>query len=274
MRALIIGGTGKVGRAIVADLRTAGQDAISAARNGADVMLDMRDPHAVEAAAQGCDAAFFITPLGPDETLIGLAVHAALVAAGVARIGYLAIHNLDTLRKIPHFEAKIPIRDAVLSRDGGVVIAPNFFFQNDLMVLDAIKFGGVYPLPIGETGVHAVDVNDIGAAGARVLMSANWDGTMVPICGTDRMTGPLLAANWSTALGRAVRYAGNDIAPFVTVMSGHIPDFGDWERDDFTMMMQVTQDIGCLATDTDIALSRAVIGRAPRPHLEFARKES
>jgi uncharacterized protein YbjT (DUF2867 family) len=274
MKALVIGGTGKVGRVIVSDLRAAGHDARSAARNGSDVTLDMRDAAAVEAAARGYDAAFFITPLGPDETEVGLAVHTALLAAGVQRIGYLAIHNLDALRAIPHFETKRPIRDAVLARAGGVVVAPNFFFQNDLLVLEPIKFAGVYPLPVGETGVYSVDVGDIGSAAARALLSSKWDGAMVPVCGAEKLTGPLLAADWSTALGKPVHYAGDDIAPLIAALSARIPNFGEWERNDFTMMMKVTQAMGCLATEADIALSRAVIGREPKTHLEFARKEA
>jgi len=270
MKTLVIGGTGKVGSATVARLRENGHEAHAAARHGGDVMLDMTDARAVEAAARSYDAAFFITPLGADETDIGLAVHAALVAAGVARIGYLAIHNLDAMAAIPHFETKRPIRDAVLARAGGVVVAPNFFFQNDLMVLMPMQAMGVYPLPVGETGVYSVDADDIGRAVARALMLGDWDGTIVPVCGTERLTGPSIATHWSQALGRQVAYAGNDIAPFVGMLAAQIPGFGAWEQTDFTLMLQVTQTMGCLATEADIATSTSVIGRAPRTHLDFA----
>lgn len=269
MRTLVIGGTGKVGSATVAHLREHGHEAHAAARSGGDVTLDMTDARAVEGTAQGYDAAFFITPLGADETDIGLAVHAALAAAGVARIGYLAIHNLDAMRAIPHFETKRPIRDAVLGRDGGVVVAPNFFFQNDLMVLAPMQAMGVYPLPVGETGVFSIDAGDIGRAAARALILGDWDGTMVPVCGSERLTGPSIAANWAEALGRPVAYGGNDIAPFVGMLAVQIPGFGPWEQNDFRLMLEVTQAMGCLATDADIAASTAVIGHAPRRHLDF-----
>lgn len=273
MKTLVIGGTGKTGSVIVADLRAAGHEAYAAARTGGDVTLDMRDAGAVAAAARGFDAAFFITPLGPDETEIGLAVHSALVGAGVERIGYLAIHNLDAMRAIPHFDTKRPIRDTVLARDGGVVIAPNFFFQNDLLAFDAMRLGGVYPLPIGETGVYSVDAGDIGAAGARALMHPDWDGQEVPICGSERLTGPNLAANWAAALGRDVVYGGNDAHGFVAMLKQRMPPAApmtDWFADDMRIMMEVTQDMGCLATDAEIALSRAIIGREPRGHADFA----
>ncbi len=270
MKTLVIGGTGKVGSATVVHLRELGHEARSAARHGGDVTLDMTDTRAVEAAARGYDAAFFITPLGADETNIGLAVHAALVAAGVTRIGYLAIHNLDAMRAIPHFETKRPIRDSVLARDGGVVVAPNFFFQNDLMVLMPMQAMGIYPLPVGEAGVYSIDTGDIGRAAARALMQGDWDGTMVPVCGNERLTGSSIAAHWAEALGRPVTYAGNEIAPFVDMLATQIPGFGKWEQNDFSLMLQVTQAMGCPATDADIAESRAVIGRTPRSHLDFA----
>lgn len=269
MKTLVIGGTGKVGRSLIARLRALEHTAHSASRFGSEVALDMIDAHAVELAARGYDAAFFITPLGPDETDIGLAVHSALVAAGVERIGYLAIHNLDAMRAIPHFETKRPIRDAVLGRRGGVVVAPNFFFQNDLLALPAIQHRGVYPLPVGEAGVFNIDAADIGDAAANALSSGAWDGDMLPICGDDRLTGPGLAANWAAALGREVRYGGNDAAGFVTMLRPMMP-MTDWVADDMRIMMEVTQAMGCLATDADRALCHAALGRTPRRHIDFA----
>ncbi len=273
MRAVVIGGTGKVGAPLVAGLRARGVDAFAAARHRADVTLDLRDPVTIEAGAKGFDAAFFITPLGPDETDIGLSVHRALVAAGVARIGYLAIHNLDAMRAIPHFETKRPIRDAVLSRDGGFVIAPNFFFQNDLLAIDAMRLGGVYPLPVGDTGVYSIDAADIGAAAANALASGDFDGTVVPVCGAERLTGPLLAANWAAALGRDVAYGGNDTRAFVTMLQSIMP-MSDWIANDMRIMMEVTQEMGCLATDVDIATSRAAIGREPKRHADFVKEHA
>jgi uncharacterized protein YbjT (DUF2867 family) len=277
MRVLIIGGTGKVGAPMVRALEALGVEAVAAARHAAPITLDLHDTAAVEAAARGFDAAFFITPLGQDETDVGLAVHAALIAAGVERIGYLAIHNLDAMRAIPHFETKRPIRDAVLGRNGGVVIAPNFFFQNDLLAINAMRFGGVYPLPVGETGVYSVDAGDIGAAAANALASGDFDGTMVPVCGDERLTGPLLAANWAAALGRDVAYGGNDARAFVAMLQGMMPPdakMSDWFADDMRIMMEVTQAMGCLATDADIATSRAAIGRAPKRHADFAKEHA
>lgn len=270
MRILVIGGTGKVGSSVVASLRAMGHDAVIAARQPGPggIALDMRDPAAVEQAARGFDAAFFATPLGPDESDVGVAIVTALGAAGVKRIVYLGIMNLIAMREIPHFETKIPVRAAVLAA-GGTVVEANFFFQNDAMMLPAILHGGVYPMPVGSAGVWSVDTGDIGHAAARALTMDDWQGQAVPLCGPDRLTGPVMAQLWSEALGRPVAYGGDEIAPFVGMLSQIIPNFGPWEANDFAVMMRVTQEHGCPATPADIAASEAIVGRPLRRYNEF-----
>jgi len=265
MRAIVIGGTGKVGRNVVSTLRELGAVAVAAARSPGPqgIVVDLRDPASVEQGAQGFDGAFFATPLGPDETEIGLAALAALKRAGVVRIVYLGIMNLDDMQAIPHFETKIPIRDAVLAH-GGVMLGANFFFQNDAMMLPAILHGGIYPMPVGSAGVWSVDARDIGRAGARALLSDEWNGSSVPLCGAERLTGPSLAATWSKALGRPVAYPGDAVEPFVAALSQRVPGWNDWIAHDFEMMMRVTQSHGCPASEADIAASTAIIGRPPR----------
>lgn len=270
MRAIIIGGTGQVGSATLAALRAAGVEAVPASRHpGADgVALDMTDPAAVQRVARGYDAAFFATPLGPDESAVGVAIVAALQAAGVGKIVYLGIMNLEPMRAIPHFETKIAVRDAVLAA-GGVVLAANFFFQNDRLMLPAMLHGGVYPLPVGSAGVWSVDVGDIGQAAANAILRDDWDGRVVPLCGPDRLTGPGMAAVWSDVLGRPVHYGGDAIEPFVAMLAQQIPGFGAWEANDFTVMMRVTQEMGCLATPEDVAASQAIVGRPLTRYQDF-----
>ncbi|MBL0923790.1 MAG: NmrA family NAD(P)-binding protein [Sphingomonadaceae bacterium] len=272
MRVLVIGGTGKIGRHLVHGLRAAGVEATAASRHPeADgIALGMADAHAVEAAAKGFDAAYLTTPLGPDEGEIGTAAVAALRRAGVGKIVYLAIHNLEAMREIPHFETKIPVKQAVLSEASGVVLQPNFFFQNDLMALPAILDAGIYPLPIGTAGVWSIDVADIARAAVNALTGDGWNGRAVPLCGPQKLTGPMIAQNWSSATGRAVIYPGDDVAPFVAAMRAQIPGFTDWMANDFTLMMQITQRDGCPATEEDRAATEAIVGQKLIRHSEFA----
>lgn len=270
-RVLVIGGTGKIGRPLTAMLRARGAEAAVLARHpGADgFAVDTADAAALEAAARGFDAAFLTTPLGPDEAEIGVAAVAALRRAGVGRIVYIAIHNLEAMQAIPHFATKIPVKAAVLEGVGGTVLQPNFFFQNDLLALPAIMQGGVYPMPIGHAGIWSIDAADIAEAAANALLDDAGLGQAVNLCGPEELTGTACAANWAEALGRPVIYPGDDIAPFLGAMQQAIPGLGAWEIEDFRLMMELTQTFGCPATPGDHAVTAAILGRAPRSHRDF-----
>jgi uncharacterized protein YbjT (DUF2867 family) len=183
---------------------------------------------------------------------------------------HLGIHNAEAMRAIPHFECKIPIKQAVLDRASDVVLEANFFFQNDLMALPALTGPGIYALPVGSAGVWSVDAADIARAAARALTMDDWAGRAVPVCGPERMTGPGYAASWGEALGREVHYGGDAIEPFVGQMRAAIPDLSDWMADDFAIMMQVTQQTGCPARPEDLAASEAIVGQPLTRHSQFA----
>lgn len=270
MKILVIGATGTTGSAVMAALQSRGIDATPAARTPppGGIALDIGDPASVEAAAAGFDACYLLTCLGPDEVPTGLAAIAALRRAGVAKIVYLSIMNLEAMRAIPHFDAKIPLRDAVLADGRSVVLAANFFMDNDRLLLPAITGAGVYPLPVGPVGVWSIAAVDIGEAAANALTRPDWDGQEVPLCGHERLTGAALAADWAAATGRPVVYGGDDPEPFLNA-AGLPPG---WVRDDLGQMFRVTQAMGCVATPAQVAVSAAIIGRPALTHRDFARR--
>jgi uncharacterized protein YbjT (DUF2867 family) len=270
-RVLVIGGTGTIGSRLTAILRARGAEAVVLARNPGEggIALDIADAAGLEAAARGFDAALLTTPLGPDEGAIGVAATAALRRAGVGRIVYIAVHNCEAMQAIPHFATKIPVKAAVLEGEGGTVLAPNFFFQNDLLALPAILHGGVYPMPVGQAGVWSIDAGDIAEAAANALLGDAALGETVPLCGPERLTGPDYAAHWAEALGRPVIYPGDAIDPFLGAMQQAMPGLGPWELEDFRLMMEVTQAVGCPATAEDHAATAAILGRPPRSHSQF-----
>lgn len=271
MTILITSGTGTVGRATIAALAALETEAVAASRSpgAGGIVMDLRDPASVEAGARGFDAVLLITPLGRDETAIGVNAVAALKRAGVGKIVQLAIMNLELLAEVPHFGTKIPIKTAVLASGPAVVLEPNFFMQNDRLVIGAIM-NGIYPLPTGSIGTWSVDADDVGRAAARALTMADWDGRAVPLCGPEKLSGPALAARWSTVIGRPVRYAGDAIAPFIAALEGAMP-LDDYVREDLATMMRVTQAQGCPATPEQRAASEGLIGRPPGTHAAFAR---
>jgi uncharacterized protein YbjT (DUF2867 family) len=268
-RILLIGGTGTVGSATAGALAAMGVAATVAARRPppGGVALDVTRPETLAAAA-GFDAALLITPIGPDESAIGLAAVAALRAAGVGKIVYLAIMHLEAMADIPHFMAKIPVKQAVLADGRSVVVEANFFQSNDRFLLPAILGAGVYPLPIGAVGVMSVAPEDLGLACARALTRSDWDGQAVPLCGPDRLTGADCAANWAGLLGRPVVYPGDSVEPFLAGLAQGGP-LDPWLAHDMATMMRVTQAMGNVATPAEAAASRALIGREPIRHRDW-----
>lgn len=271
---LLIGGTGTTGAATARSLAARGVAFTVASRNppAGGLSLDLAQPETLGLAASH-ETALLISGLGPDETSIVLAAVDALRAAGVGRFVYLSIMNLVAMREIPHFAAKIPIREALLADARSTVLEANFFQSNDRMCLPAILGAGVYPLPVGSAGIWSVAPADLGEAAANALTDPAWEGRALPLCGPERLTGDTLAANWAARLGRPVAYAGDDVAPFAAMVGQGIPDeaaaFRDWLRHDMATMMRVTQAMGCPATPHEVALSEALVGRPLTRHIDY-----
>ena len=277
---LIVGATGRIGGGVADILASEGRDFCVMSTRPDEARRryervrpgDMRQPETLKGALDGIDAAFLVTPIGPDETECGMAFLDAAEAAGVRKIAYVGIHNIEAMAEIPHFATKLPVRERLLAGGPHTIADANFFMQNDEMAAPAIAHG-VYPMPIGTKGVNAVDARDVSAVCARALTSDALEGQAVPVCGRDVVTGPSKAAAYAEALGRPVAYGGDDTGPFLDQLAANLPPMpppvAAWVREDFRLMMEVTQVKGCLATDEDIAACEAALGRPQRSHTDY-----
>ena len=278
---LVTGGTGKTGGALARRLAARGANArivtsrADYAATGEAVLPlvygDLRRPETLARAFDGVDRLFLVTPVGPDETDVGMAAIDSAEAAGIAKIVYVAIMALEAMADIPHFAAKVPLRRRLMADGRHTVLEPNFFFQNDLMILDAIRYGGLYPMPVGGAGVQAVDVEDVAAAAEAALFADRWTGEGVPLAGPDLLTGPEMAGIWAEALGRPVAYPGDALDPWIEGMKQHMP-LNPWLENDLRVMMDVTQRRGCPATPQDRAATEAILGRTPTAYRAFVER--
>lgn len=276
----IIGGTGKVGAATARRLRAAGHRVRVIARTPALVppdlaqdfhSADLVEPASLQPALAGVDTLFLITPFIEAETRLGLDALAQARVAGVSKVIYLAINNLEAMARIPHFANKIPIVAALWrSWPHGVVLRPNFFFQNDAMFLGAMAFGGLLPLPLGTMGVDAIDVDDIADTAVLALTTDRLDGMSLPLSGPDRLTGPGIAATYAALLGRPVAYAGDDLTHFPAVVAQAMPGADAWLIEDLRLMCAETQRLGNHAGPDDVARLERLLGRPLRRHQAFA----
>lgn len=279
MRILVIGGTGKVGRPLAAALVERGVEVRAMTRAALPekaapgvelVEADLSRPDTLPPAFEGIDRCYLLTPLSEKETELGTNAVDAARDAGVERIVLQSVLRAEEAQEIPHFGSKIRILDRI--RESGipwVVVSPSSFYQNDVVLRDLILGPGIYGNPIGSKGVNRVDVRDIAEVAATALLAEGGESRDIPVVGPDTWTGPSIAAEYSAILGRKVRYSGDDLEAWEVAVSGYL---AGWLVRDLRIMFDYFQRNSLLPTDSQIAQSRAALGREPRPFLDFARE--
>jgi uncharacterized protein YbjT (DUF2867 family) len=289
---LVVGATGTVGLEVVNALDARGvSPRVLVRRTRADdglpasvvhVAGELADRVSLDRALDGVDAAFFVTPHDPREEELGVGFVSACEAAGVKRVVFSCafrphagnaftrsiVHGLLGIVG-PHYRAKFRTERRVhASRLDPVVLLPSNFFQNDDVVIEDI-LRGEYPVPMGRAPVNRVDCADIGLAAARALLDRDTvRAGAYALVGPEEFTGESAAAAWTTALGREVRYAGDDIARWAAAMRGKMDDA---KIADFTRTFGVLQRWGAVPTDRQREETRVLLGREPRSFAAWAR---
>jgi uncharacterized protein YbjT (DUF2867 family) len=216
MKILAIGGTGKVGSAVVKELGKRGADVRALVRknDGASkvppgvetVEGDLLDPVSVDKALDGVDKLYLLNAVVPDELTQGLIVYDLAKKRKIQHIVYHSVFRADRFKDVPHFASKLAIENALREFDlPFTIIRPNYFFQNDESLKDPLTKAGVYPMPLGPTGISAVDVRDIAEASAIALTSKGHEGRTYNLNGPDLSSGPLAAQIWTEFLGKEIR---------------------------------------------------------------------
>lgn len=282
MDVAIIGGSGKVGSATARALRSAGHQVRVICRTKSTVPEDLLDCFCHGDLSQsaslampltGVDALMLITPSVEDETQMGLAALRVAQAAGIQKLVYMATMHPELMQAVPHFYNKLPIKQAVIAGwQNHVILQPNYFFQNDDLVLQALVHGGVFPLPLGTVGVDAIDIDDIAAVATIALTQGQLDGTIVPMSGRDRLTGPSIAHTYAQLLDRPVIYCGDDLTSFGDLLRQIVPGASPWMIADTITMFGEFQRQGGHATPSDVAALEAILGRPVRRHADYAAK--
>jgi uncharacterized protein YbjT (DUF2867 family) len=211
-----------------------------------------------------------VNPVSLTETAEGLfAVNGARMA-GVKRFVYMTIHEYDKAIHLPHFGSKLAIEAAI--RDSGMeytFLRPNNFYQNDYWFKDAMLQYGVYPQPIGDTGISRVDTRDIAEAAAITMTTDGHHGEFYNLVGPYPMTGKLTAAIWGEALGKTVNYGGNDLDSWEQQAHQFFPP---WMAFDFRLMYEYFNKEGLKATPQDLERLTKLLGHAPRSFEAFAKE--
>lgn len=278
MTHLVLGGTGNVGSAVVRGLLEKGETVRVLTRSAEKaktlpagvtaVTGDLNDPTTFpQIFTRDLDGLFLLNAVAPSELQEGLCALAEAKRAGVKRLVYLSVHNVTDGPHIPHFASKIAIESAI--RTSGLpytILQPNNFYQNDVHFLDAITKYGVYPQPLGSVGVSRVDVRDIAAAAVRALTGSEHVNKTYTLAGPQAWTGEATAAEWGQAIGREVRYAGDDLVAWAEQMRQYLPA---WMVYDFGLMYAMFQSKGLKATGAQLEETETIVGAPPRRYQDY-----
>ena len=278
MNVLVVGGTGTVGSRVVLELlgrrerpRVLTRSSEKVARlptNVVGVVGDTAKPETLPPALQGVDSVVLITGLSPDEAAEGLAVVEATKKAGVKRLVFLSVHDVEKCPEAPHFRSKIEIQKAIeASGLRWTTVMPNNFFQNDQWFRQPLMEHGVYPQPFGDAGLSRVDVRDIAEAIAAAATESGHDGQRYPLVGPDVLTATDTAAIWGRHLGREVRYAGNGLEAWALQSKALMPE---WMIEDLRIMYRFFQEKGLRASEADLRQQAKVLKHPPRRFEDFA----
>lgn len=279
MKILVTGGTGTVGSQVVRGLAEKKHDvkvltrdpAKASAQAGVEpVAGNLLEPATVRRVFDGVDAVFLLNAVGQTEATEGLMAVNGMKEAGVKRVVYLSVQEADAAAFLPHFGSKVGVEEAI-KRSGVAftILRPNNFYQNDYWFKDVLLQHGVYPQPIGATGLARVDVRDIADAAVAALTSSGHEGETYDLTGPDNLTGEQTARIWSEALGRPIAYGGDDLDAWEQQSLQYLPD---WMVYDFRAMYAYFQKEGLKVSKAGSQRQEKLIGHPARPFEAFARE--
>jgi uncharacterized protein YbjT (DUF2867 family) len=280
MRILVTGGTGKVGSEVIKALVKRNvsvralvrkQEASTTMPEGIEVSLgDLLDPVAVRKALDGVDKLYLLNAVVPDELTQGLIAYDLAKRLKLKQIVYHSVFKVEEFKDVPHFAAKLAIESALHEFDlPFTIIRPNYFFQNDVSLKDALTNAGMYPMPLGTPGVSAVDTRDIAEAAAIALTSDGHLGKTYNLNGPEILSGKKIASIWSGLLGKEIGYPGEDLDSFEEQTRKSAPS---WSAFDIRMMFQGYLERGFVAEDGDVETLTRLLGHQPRRYENFAKE--
>lgn len=280
MKHLVLGGTGTIGSDVVRGLLNKGEivrvltrseeKANRLPRGVTAVVGDLLSPATYPSVFKDFDHLFLLNAVTLTELHEGLAALNEAIKAGVKKIVYISVQDVEKGPAIPHFASKIAIEHAI--KQSGIpytILRPNNFYQNDYWFKDAILEYGIYPQPIGDAGLSRVDTRDIAEAAVNALTGPDHENKTYTLAGPDPLTGQECADIYSRELGREVQYAGDNLEEWQKQALNMLPD---WMVYDFKLMYAVFQKKGLVANGQQLKETVSIVGNPPRSFPDFARE--
>ena len=277
MADIVHGATGAQGSPVLSALTTAGRSAIAAVRHPEAVpdgivarQVDLASAASLASVYEGADGVFIHLPMGAPEAAAAQA-RAVVEAVAQARPGRVVISTSGQIVDQPGSPLQATADSPIMTLIDGVtgsgvptaVVAPRLYLENLLLpvVLDPARQEGVlrYPLPASfpVSWSSHLDVADVVV---RLLTDASPTTGTVGVGHRPGLTGPDLAAAFSSHLGREVRFEGITPEAFGELIT---PLFGPAAAPVVELYRALNaQDGNTIAEDSS---AQELLGLRPRP---------
>src|SRR5215469_304824 len=210
---VVVGGTGRVGRQVAAQLRerdlpvkvvTRGLNPAGVPPGAQVARADLADPASLEPHLPGAQALFLLWPFTSPELTAGLAPKVAEIAARHAgRIVYLSAQAAADQPGSFWALVERAIEDSGAS---WTFLRPTGFAANTLMWAYQIRSGDVVRWPFGTAARALIDERDIAAVAVRVLADNGHDGARYLLSGPTVLTQAEQLAAIGQVIGRELRW--------------------------------------------------------------------
>ncbi len=271
---LVTGTSGKTGRAVLAALRARGAAVRALVRREqplpADEIVqgDIAYPPRMASALTGVEALYFIAPnVYSHEADVGRAWIAAAKAAGVQRFVYHSV-LFPQIEAMPHHWQKLRVEEALI-RSGldFTILQPASYMQNLLPYIPAMRERGEYRVPYSvDAKFSPVDLEDVAAAAARVLLEPGHTGATYQLAGPDLLSSVEMAQHASRQLGRPVAAVPQPLAEWLAANT----EMHAYARDTLAAMFAYYDAHGFVASSRTLA---GLLEREPTHFADFLKRE-
>lgn len=271
---LVTGAGGKTGRAVLEALQTQSAPTRALLHRpqpvpASETLLgNMADQATIPAALAGVEAVYFIAPnMHPHEYDVACEWLSAAKTAGVGRFIYHSV-LFPQIEAMPHHWQKLRIEEALI-RSGldFTILQPASYMQNILPYLDGMRQHGEYHVPYSVSAPFSpVDLEDIAAAAAKVLLEAGHQGASYQLAGPETLSSAEMAAQVAAYIGRLVAAAEQPLDAWRAANA----DMPNYTRDTLAAMFAYYDAHGFVASSFTLA---GLLGRAPHSFKEFLERE-
>lgn len=274
---LVTGPTGTVGRALLPHLldhdvavRALAHSPASRERLeaiGVEVADgDLDQPDTVEAAMQGCDHAFVVSPPHPDQVAREQAVVDAAGRAGVDHVVALSVMGASGSSPTAFARWHAEIDDHLMASGlSWTVLRTSGFMQAHLLPVGTVAADGTWYGMTGDGTSAYVDIDDIASVATAVLTTPGHAGHIYELTGPASLTLPDAARVLAEVLGRPVRYVDLPAEQFRANLTG--AGLPDWLADAVVALYQTIRN-GHAATVTNTV--EQLTGRTARSYRQMA----